>query len=110
MATKYTMDDLSKMSSESKDMLIISMQDQLEMLNENIEKLIEQVRIANQYRFGRHTETMDAINGQLSFFDEAEAVFDDSIDEPDLSFLLFLKRRSRKVSVMPTLIPSNRNP
>ena len=88
MATKYTMDDLSKMSSESKDMLIISMQDQLEMLNENIEKLIEQVRIANQYRFGRHTETMDAINGQLSFFDEAEAVFDDSLDEPDLDDIL----------------------
>ena len=88
MATKYTMDDLSKMSSESKDMLIISMQDQLEMLNENIEKLIEQVRIANQYRFGRHTETMDAINGQLSFLDEAEAVFDDSLDESDLDDIL----------------------
>ena len=56
MATKYTREELKNMSSEAKDLLIISMQNQLETLNENIEKLIEQVRIANQYRFGRHSE------------------------------------------------------
>ena len=41
MATKYSKEDLAKMSSESKDLLIISMQDQLEKLNENIENLKE---------------------------------------------------------------------
>jgi hypothetical protein len=85
MAKKYTLDELHNMSSEAKDLLIISMQDQLEMLNDNIEKLIEQVRIANQYRFGRHSETIDAINGQLSFFDEAEAFSDENIPEPDIN-------------------------
>jgi len=63
MATKYTREELKNMSSEAKDLLIISMQDQLETLNENIEKLIEQVRIANQYRFGRHSEKLSVIDG-----------------------------------------------
>ena len=69
MATKYTMDQLKNMSSDAKDLLILSMQDQLEILNENIEKLIEQIRIANQYRFGRHSEKLSVIDGQLSIFD-----------------------------------------
>ena len=96
MATKYTLDELHNMSSEAKDLLIISMQDQLEMLNNNIEKLIEQVRIANQYRFGRHSETMDAINGQLSFFDEAEALSDESTPEPDIDIVIPERTRNKK--------------
>lgn len=47
--------------------IILTMQGQLDALNENIEKLIEQVRIANQNRFGRSTETMKSMDGQLSF-------------------------------------------
>ena len=43
MATKYTMEELKNMSSDAKDILIISMQDQLETLNENVEKLIERM-------------------------------------------------------------------
>ncbi len=50
--------------------IVLMMQGQLDTLNENIERLIEQVRIANSYRFGKHTETLDSIDGQLSFFDE----------------------------------------
>ena len=55
MATKYTKEDLINMGSESKDLLIIPLQDQVDQLKDSIEKLIEEVRIANQYRFGRHS-------------------------------------------------------
>lgn len=58
------------------------MQGQLDSLNENIEMLIEQVRIANNYRFGKHTEKLSSIDGQLSFFDEADAAFDENAPEP----------------------------
>ena len=34
MAIKYTREELKNMSSEAKDLIIISMQDQLETLNE----------------------------------------------------------------------------
>ena len=42
----------------------------------------DRVRIANSYRFGKHTETLDSIDGQLSFFDEAESCCDLSVPEP----------------------------
>lgn len=34
------------------------------------------MRSANQQHFSRHTEKLDEIAGQLSFFNEAEACFD----------------------------------
>lgn len=43
------------------------MQDRLDKLEQNYETLIEQVRLANQQRFGRQTEKLDDIAGQLSF-------------------------------------------
>lgn len=72
----YTLDKLNDCSREELITIILTMQGQLDTLNENIERLIEQVRIANLHRFGRHTETMQSIEGQLSFFDEADALYD----------------------------------
>lgn len=54
------------------------------------------MRIANQYRFGRHSETMDAINGQLSFFDEAEALSDENVPEPDIDDIIPVTTRKKK--------------
>lgn len=51
---KHTLNELGNMSREELITIILSMQGQLDALNENIEKLIEQVRLANSYRFGRH--------------------------------------------------------
>ena len=67
MSQKHTLDKLNSMNREELITIILTMQGQLDALNENIEKLIEQVRIANQNRFGRSTETMKSIDGQLSF-------------------------------------------
>ena len=69
MNTKHTLDELNNCSREELITFVLLMQGQLDVLNENIEKLIEQVRIANSYRFGKHTETLTSIDGQLSFFD-----------------------------------------
>ena len=72
------------------------MQGQLDALNENLEKLIEQVRIANNYRFGRQTETLKSIEGQLSFFDEAEVSYDESAPEPAAEEVLPAKQSKKK--------------
>lgn len=74
------------------------MQWQLDTLNDNIEKLIEQVRIANNYRFGKHTETLKSIEGQLSFFDEAEAVCDEPFGEPSAEEVLPAKHWKKEFS------------
>lgn len=53
------------MSREDLITIVLTMQGRLDTLNDNIEKLIEQVRLANQQRFGRSTETLKSIDGQL---------------------------------------------
>lgn len=82
MADRHTLEELNNCSREELITIVLMMQGQLDTLNENIERLIEQVRIANSYRFGKHTETLDSIDGQLSFFDEAESCCDLSVPEP----------------------------
>ena len=72
MDHKHTLTELNNCSREELITMVLSMQGQLDMLNQNIEKLIEQVRLANSYRFGKHTETLKSTDGQLSFFDEAK--------------------------------------
>lgn len=60
------------------------MQDRLDKLEHDYENLMEQIRLANQQRFGRHTETLNAITGQLSFFNEAEANCEENVPEPTI--------------------------
>ena len=96
MAKKQTLEELSQCNKEELITMILMMQGQLDALNENIEKLIEQVRIANNYRFGRKTESMNAIEGQLTFFDEADATYDETIPEPSAEEILPPKKRKTR--------------
>ena len=84
MCRKFTPDELNTMDHEAKNDVIYQMQDRLDRLEHDYENLIEQVRLANQQRFGRHTEKLDEIAGQLSFFNEAEANFDENAPEPTI--------------------------
>ena len=95
MGTKHTLKELNNCSREELITIVLMMQGQLDTLNENVEKLIEQVRIANQYRFGRHTETLESIDGQLSFFDEADALCDDNAKEPEIEEVLPTKQKKK---------------
>lgn len=95
MSQKHTLEELNNCSREELITFVLMMQGQLDALNENIEKLIEQVRIANNYRFGKHTETLSSIDGQLSFFDEAEAASDTNAPEPEPEDVL-PKKNSKK--------------
>ena len=70
MCRKFTPDELNTMDHESKNDVIYQMQDRLDRLEHDYENLMEQVRLANQQRFGRNTEKLDEIAGQLSFFNE----------------------------------------
>jgi hypothetical protein len=96
MATKHTFEELNNCSREELITMVLMMQGQLDTLNENIERLIEQVRLSNSYRFGKQTETLSSIDGQLSFFDEAEAFCDLSAAEPEADEVLPKKRTPKK--------------
>ena len=84
MCQKYTADELNSMNHETKNEVIYDMQNRLDKLEHDYENLIEQIRLANHERFGRHSETLNAIAGQLSFFNEAEACYDEQTLEPSI--------------------------
>ncbi|MCQ2602140.1 MAG: IS66 family transposase [Treponema sp.] len=96
MANKRTLEELNNCSREELITIILMMQGQLDALNENIEKLIEQVRLANSFRFGKHTEKLSSIDGQLSFFDEAEAYFDATVSEPEAGEIIPRRQSNKK--------------
>lgn len=97
MNNKHTLEELNNCSREELITFVLMMQGQLDALNANIELLIEQVRIVNSHRFGKHTEKLSTIDGQLSFFDEAEACADPNSKEPDPDDVLPPKK-NRKAS------------
>ena len=82
MCRKFAEDELNRMNHKDKDAVIYQLQDRLDKLEHDYENLMEQIRLANQQRYGRHTESLTAIAGQLSFFNEAEACCDEQVSEP----------------------------
>lgn len=84
MCRKFTPYELNTMDHEAKNDVICQMQDRLDKLEHDYENLIEQIRLADQQRFGRHTEKLSEIEGQLSFFNEAEENCDESRPEPTI--------------------------
>ena len=97
MAKTYTMDELNTLSDKELGRIVLAQQEQIQKLQTSYENLIEQIRIANQARFGRHSEKLDVIDGQLTFFDEAEAACDPSVEEPRAEEVVqAYKRRKQK--------------
>ena len=87
----FTAEQLHSLSPELLAQIILDQQRQLELqteqisrLNDQMERLIEQIRIANANRFGRKTERLDAIDGQLCLFNEAEVCADPEAPEPEI--------------------------
>ncbi len=96
MSQKHTLEELNNLSREELINIVPAMQGQLDTLNENIEKLIEQVRLANSCRFGRHSEKLSVLDGQMSFFDEADGMYDDSLEEPEAEEVIPSRRKKAK--------------
>ena len=77
MSKIYSPEELNSFSKETLVAVILSMQDQLSQLNANMERLIEQIADASNKRYGRSSEKLDVIAGQLELeliFNEAEAL------------------------------------
>lgn len=96
MCKKFTPEELNTMQPGDKDEIIFNMQDRLDALEKNYEHLVEQIRIADQQRFGRHTEKLDQIAGQLSFFNEAEVACDLTVQEPVIDEIIPVLATSTK--------------
>lgn len=53
MDKNYTPEKLNELSKEALVLMVLSMQEQLASVNAKLDKLTEQIAIANNYRFGR---------------------------------------------------------
>ena len=96
MKHKFTEEELNMLDSKMLVSLFLSLQDQIDLLEQSISLLTEQLRIANQRHFGRKTEKLSEIEGQLSFFDEAEVAYNPAEEEPSLETVITTKRKKKK--------------
>ena len=94
--TKYSPEELNSFSKEQLISLYVNLQDQMEKLNQNMEALLEQIRLANQQRFGRKTEKLDQIEGQMSLFNETEEAADLSVPEPSAEEVVPARKKKQK--------------
>ena len=98
MAFKYTEEQLDKLDKELLVQLFLGLQDQMEgltkqtqALNDKMQLMMEQLVLSKKSRFGRSSEKMAGpgqirfmeVDGEIVFFNEAEAVCDLDAPEPD---------------------------
>ncbi|MBQ8232961.1 MAG: IS66 family transposase [Lachnospiraceae bacterium] len=98
MAFKFTEEQLNTLDKSFVVELFLQLQeqndklsDEIQDLNKKLELLIEQVTLSNKNRFGRSSEKLDdhdqicfmEVDGNIIFFNEAEAVSDLNAEEPE---------------------------
>lgn len=92
MAEIYTEEQLKKMTAEEWIPLFMSQQEKYEKLDRTVQILVEQLADLKRHRFGRSTERIDEIPGQLTIFNqeigefcfnEAEALSDENPEESE---------------------------
>lgn len=93
---KYSESELNNFSKKHLVQMVIGMQERLDRLNDNMERLIEQFSIMQNNRFGRKTERMDQIDGQLSFFNEAEGCCDLTSEEPEIETVVRKVKKNKQ--------------
>ena len=105
MAKKYTEQELNDCSKEILVTLFLHFQDQmydqLESLNSKLDRMAEQMAVLQNKQYGRKSEKLDVIDGQLSFvFNESEALVENVfVVEPaqeDVLETFTIKRKKKK--------------
>ena len=105
MAKKYTEQELNDCSKEILVTLFLHFQDQmydqLESLNRKLDRMAEQMAVLQNKQYGRKSEKLDVIDGQLSFvFNEPEALVENVfVVEPaqeDVLETVTIKRKKKK--------------
>ena len=96
----YTPDELNNASRDELVGIILSLQETAARMMENQELILEQIAILRQQRFGRHSEKMDVIDGQMTlFFNEPEAAADEAdpqAEEPGFEEVVVRRKKRRK--------------
>ena len=112
---KLTDEQLYNLNKEALVIIVSSLQDQLDSVktqldtanaqladnNRQIELLAEQLRLMNQRQFGKKSEAADQFDGQMTIFDYfngAEALYNPSVPEPEITEIVVSTYRRSKTS------------
>ena len=102
-------EQLNNLNKEALVILVASLQDQLSIMqsqlsdtNKQIKLLTEQIRIMNQRKFGKASESdLSQVDGQMTLFDsfnEVEVLKDDSIPEPEITEVIISSYKRSKTN------------
>ena len=76
--------------------MVLSQTQQLKELNLTLDKLVEQIAISNNARFGKKSEAGLVDENQVSFFNDVEALADKNIPEPAAEIVVASYKRKKK--------------
>lgn len=102
MAEIFSRDELNQCSKEVLITLFLNLQEQMIEMNGKLDCLAEQLAVAQNHRYGRKSEKLDVIEGQLCFnFNEAEALLEniyvvEPVDEDVIPTVVKRKKGKRK--------------
>ena len=80
--------ELNNLSKQDLVAMMLQMQQQMNALTEKL-------AIANARFFGRSTEKLDTLPGQMSVFNEAEAAAAEAVTEPDIDHVVVRKKKQK---------------
>lgn len=96
----YTADELNHVEKDELVRIILSLQENTARMMENQDLVMEQSAILRQQRFGRRSEKMDVIDGQMSlFFNEPEAAAGEpgtQAEEPEFEEVVIRRKKKKK--------------
>ena len=76
--------------------MVLSLQGTVDQLSENMNLLLEQIKLMNSRSFSNKAETASSLNVQLEldlYFNEAEALCDEETDEPAIETVIRKKKQ-----------------
>lgn len=77
MGEIFSRDELKQCNKEVLITLFLNLQEQMIEMNGKLDRMAEQLAVARNHRYGRKSEKLDVIDGQLCFnFNEAEALLE----------------------------------
>ncbi|MBR3252105.1 MAG: IS66 family transposase [Erysipelotrichaceae bacterium] len=95
-ALKMKEEELVNLDKKIPVEMVLSLQGTVDQLSENMNLLLEQIKLMNSRSFSNKAETASSLNVQLSLdlhFNEAEALCDEETDEPAIETVIRKKKQ-----------------
>ena len=87
--------ELNSMSKEEMATMILQMQQTQLQLQQQVHTLTEKIALMNARHFGRSTEKLSTLPGQLNIFNEAEAASEEAIAEPAVEQVVIRRKKQK---------------